>query len=102
MQIVTASGSVYDVEARPARNGKSVALWAAKAGREPQVVIAIYPDRLPAFEASVRWEIQQDGRIAGFNTAGVRTCLLHRLQVKPGMILVNPAGMRSTAIVKIA
>jgi hypothetical protein len=81
---------------------KGTQLWAVKTGRtDHTLVIGIYPDRLPFVASSSVWQVQPDGRLAGFNSNGVRTVLLVPDQLRPGMILYNPNGLLSTRIVRI-
>jgi len=101
-KITTETGTTYLIEGF-SQHGilRAVRYCKSKLPTETKV-IAIYPDRLESVKAAVRWEKTDDGRMAGFNEEGVRTCLLVTTQVRTGMILVNPKnGLQSTRIVKI-
>ena len=74
-------------------------MW-SRNGSDPVRAVAIFPDRLGQMESAVKWGIE-DGRLAGYNKAGNRTCLFVMDQALPGMILASPAGVRSTPIVEV-
>ena len=95
--LLTRSGAVYNITGRSSKG----LLEVSRNGAQEQRMVAIYPDRLPAFEAAASWDKLPDGRLAGFNKAGVRTCLLVVDQVRKGMILVSAKGLRSTEIIAV-
>jgi len=104
MKLITTSGAEYiSKETHPI---SGLIDWIRKDPstgelKESGRAIAIYPDRLPAVLASTSWKVE-NGRMAGFNQQGTRTCLLIQGQVLPGMILMNPrSGLRSTRITKV-
>jgi hypothetical protein len=91
---LTESGARYDLEVVAGR------LRVAKAGRPSWTAVAVYPDRIPFLEATVRWS--KDGEfLCGFNAAGTRTVRLIPGQVRPGMVLWSPKGFRSTCIKQV-
>jgi hypothetical protein len=74
---------------------------ASKTGLENSIpVVAMFPDRLPCFEDTVKW-VKEGHKLAGYNKNGVRTLLFEQCQIQVGMILANKTrGLRSTRIVK--
>jgi hypothetical protein len=96
MKVVTESGSVYTLSL----NDKGT-LMAEKKGMQACPCVAVYPDRVPFVEDTVRVVRQPDGKHAGYNEKGVRTILVVPTQVRVGMVLINRRGFRSTAIREI-
>ena len=96
--ISTKSGTRYSVTGL----SKKGMLMVRRNGGKEQKVVAIYPDRLAAFQAATAWQDAPDGRLEGRNREGVRTCLLVKGQVRPGMILVSAHGLRSTEVVSVS
>jgi hypothetical protein len=95
MLIETSSGSIYT--AVPTNKGLKI----KKVGSSVwDIAIAIYPDRLPFLEATVKI-VEVDNFHEGFNAKGVKTLRFDPSQVRKGMILANRRGLRSTTIVSI-
>jgi len=100
MKVLTKSGSVYDLEVVDVP-GKGRLLSAYKAGWPARsAVVAVYPDRIPFLEATETLRREGD-RVIGFNKQGTITLRFDPLQVRPGMILANRKGLRSTEIVSV-
>jgi len=97
MTIVTESGSVYHLTA----NSRGI-LVADKKGStmDPQPVIAVYKDRLPMLEDTVR-VVREGVYTCGYNARGACTLRLIPTQIRRGMILANRRGLRSTPIAEI-
>ena len=93
--ITTQSGATYYAKVTPK------GLKVCKSGSDSEsMAIALYPDRLPHLEATVKVEV--DGhRNIGYNEHGTVTLQFVVSQIRKGMILANRRGMRSTKIVKV-
>lgn len=102
MIIETRSGAIYQVATHnDARRGP--VLFVRKDGQDWTPVVAIYRDRLPYLMDTVSIEKEACGPcVVGRNAAGRQTFRLIPDQVRPGMILANRRGFRSTEIVKIS
>lgn len=96
MQITTKSGAVYYGSISPMGT-----LMVSK-GKEPVSAVGIFPNRLPFFKATVKWVYEgTKGVLQGYNAKGTRTIKVEPHKVLPGMILVNPRGLRSTEVVSV-
>jgi hypothetical protein len=94
MNVITQSGSMYHCILEGTR------LVVQKPGGKPSRAIAVFPDRVPALEATTRW--RHEGKVLlGFNAKGSRTCRLVTDQVLEGMIFWSPNGLRSTPIKEV-
>jgi hypothetical protein len=93
--ITTESGSEYTAKIE---NGRLLVRREGQA--EWSRAIAVFEDRLPFLEATVRWT-REGEFLCGYNDKGNRTVRLVPSQVRKGMVLWSPQGLRSTEIVKI-
>ena len=99
--ITTASGAQYSVVVKDTGNGPCI--FVKKAGMSSAVpVVGIFKDRLPFLEATkaVKYDTSTQ-KCVGWNDKGIVTLRFDPLQIKPGMILANRRGFRSTTIVQI-
>lgn len=99
--ITTASGAQYSVAVKDTGNGPC--LYVQKKGMDKAIpAVAIFKDRLPFLEATkvVRYH-NPTKKCVGWNDKGIVTLRFDPTQVKPGMILVNRHGFRTTRVVQV-
>jgi hypothetical protein len=94
--VVTKSGAKYFVS----MNEKGVLCCIKEGWDKPTPCVGIFEDRLPFLMATKTIEKVRD-IIIGKNEKGVITLKVKPLDLKPGMILANRHGLRSTEIVSI-
>lgn len=92
----TKSGAVYELVGHTPKGTPKF----SRNGGEPKSYVGIFPDRLPMFQATVKWG-KEGNALAGYNSRGVRTLLFMPDQIRAGMFLINPDGSRSTEIVRV-
>lgn len=93
---VTKSGACYVLTGFTEKGNP---MW-SRDGAAPVAMVGLFPDRLPFFEATTKWQRNGD-RLEGYNAQGVRTLSFIPDQVRVGMILASPKGNRSTEIVTV-
>jgi len=107
MLITTKSGSTYDVHpSTHGPNGELPCLEAFRNGVDGKnwnaKCVAVYPDRVEPFMDSKSFEFdEQSGKLVGRNAGGTITCQFYADQVRPGMVLVNTKGFKSTVITRV-